>query len=520
MSKMRNKNIFAFVKKEIDLMKFAGILSLIYLLVLHIPFFIYVFDHMDMGFWHQVYLTASLAVFIFAANFMVIYLLIYFLRKVGQFLVGLLVGTSAAAVYFSLTYNVIFDDGIMASVWNTQVSEASGFFNVGMVVAILFCAVLPWILIAVQRVRRGTLKRAASVAGISVGVILLVIAGNLKNTLWIGQHDTELGGLVMPWSYIVNTVRAEQNLNREEQPEIILPDAQITDNEKAAFVLVIGESARRANFSLYGYERQTNPLLGQQERLRCYLCDACDTYTMACTKCILEYKPAKELYEILPNYLYRNGVDVYWRTSNWGNPPVRVAHYAKKETLRETSTAADKMFDGVLVDGLADVIASSDSSKVLVVLHTSTSHGPKYTEKYPKEYEVFTPVSDKVEASARSHEALINAYDNSIRYTDHLLNAVIEQLKTLDGWHTTMLYLSDHGESLGENNVFMHGVPVNIAPREQIEIPFLLWTSDDWREVKPLEEATQHHVFHTVLDYLSVDSPVYDPDMDLFEKRQ
>ena len=110
---------------------------------------------------------------------------------------------------------------------------------------------------------------------------------------------------------------------------------------------------------------------------------------------------------------------------------------------------------------------------------------------------------------------LVNAYDNTVLYTDYLIHSIIEDLKSLPEWRTSMIFVSDHGESLGENNLYMHGVPISIAPAEQIEIPFIVWTSDG-TPLKENDVLTQHHVFHSVLNFLSVDSPAYDESMNIF----
>jgi len=151
---------------------------------------------------------------------------------------------------------------------------------------------------------------------------------------------------------------------------------------------------------------------------------------------------------------------------------------------------------------------------VFVVLHTSTSHGPQYFKKYPKQFERYTPVCTTVEMSKADTEELINAYDNSILYTDYIIHSAIEELRELEGWQSTLIFVSDHGESLGEGNLYMHGMPKNLAPREQYEIPFIIWTSD--RAAVAEQDVDQHHVFHSVLHRLSIDSPVYNPENDIF----
>ncbi len=132
-------------------------------------------------------------------------------------------------------------------------------------------------------------------------------------------------------------------------------------------------------------------------------------------------------------------------------------------------------------------------------MHTSTSHGPTYSKKYPPAFEIFKPVCNSVELGNCIQTELVNAYDNSIIYTDYILHSVIEQLKQLQAYNSTMIFVSDHGESLGEKNLYMHGVPMSFAPKEQYEIPFIVWLSDSTAATKPFKALTQNHVFHSVL---------------------
>ncbi|MGL4581936.1 MAG: sulfatase-like hydrolase/transferase, partial [Flavobacterium sp.] len=281
-------------------------------------------------------------------------------------------------------------------------------------------------------------------------------------------------------------------------------------------VLVIGESARRQNFSLYGYEKQTNPLLSKMDNLYHFDATSCATYTTAGVKCILEHQESNDLYEILPNYLYRNGVEVIWRTTNWGEPPVHIENYKNKEALKQISEDQNSDYDQVLLAGLKQEILSSTKDKIFIVLHTSTSHGPQYNKKYPKEFETFTPVCNSVELANCSQTELVNAYDNTIVYTDYILSRVIEDLKELKQYKSTMLFVSDHGESLGEKNLYMHGLPMSIAPKEQYEIPFIVWVSDNSKKLKPNNNLSQQHVFHSVMNFLSVDSSIYNEQMNIF----
>ncbi len=467
-------------------------------------------------------LLASLVVVMLSLHFMLTYLTLFLLRKVGRVLLAILSVINAVAVYFVFTYHVIIDATAIENVFNTRYSEASGFFNWSLWLFILAAGVLPAVFCLLQPVVIGKAKKMAAYCGASLAVILAVLALNVHQTLWISQHDTELGGLLQPWSYLVNTCRVISFSHDEQAEEIKLPDGRIADSEKAVVVLVIGESARKANFQLFGYRRDTNPLLSRQKGLKVYQATSCATYTTAGSKAILEPKNTDELYELLPNYAFRTGVDVSWRTSNWGEPPIHIEEYLTDSELSLRYPDEDHHYDGILFHGLRERIVSSDKNKVLIVLHTSTSHGPQYADKYPKEFEVYKPVAKNVEEGEKNVAMLVNAYDNTIRYTDYLLSNLIDTLRSMDDWHSAMIFISDHGESLGENKVFMHGLPMKIAPRVQYEIPFLVWTSKDFRRFKPDSQLPavleQHYVFHSVLNLLSIQSPAYDKAFDVFLK--
>src|SRR5690606_26979191 len=333
---------------------------------------------------------------------------------------------------------------------------------------------------------------------------------NASNWLWIDKNSKTLGGLAMPWSYAVNISLFYKHKSEKNEKEILLPNATIKNTEKSVFVLVIGESARSENFSLYGYKKETNPLLSKIENVHHYNAQSCATYTTAGLKCILEHKDTGDLYEILPNYLFRNDVEVIWRSTNWGEPPVHVKNFDNKEALRENCKGESCEFDEILLKGLTEQLLASKKDKILVVLHTSTSHGPTYFKKYPAQFEKFSPVCKSVELANCTQEELINAYDNTIVYTDYILATLIDDLKHLEGYNSSMIFISDHGESLGENNLYMHGIPASIAPKEQLDIPFIVWLSDDSRKLKDSQEYSQHNIFHSVLDFLAVDSPIYD----------
>ena len=500
--------------RQINATVLCAIISIYTLIAYHYPLFKLVVSNIEGGI-NGVIITGGLAVLMLATNFLFSYLFLYLLRGVGKWIIGLSFIADAVTLYFINTYDVLVTDSMMGNVFNTRYSEASGFFSWIAILYVLFLGILPCIFVISRKVDYQDSKRFFKRIGIAFAAMVAMVVININNFTWIDRNATQLGSLLMPWSYTVNTFRYFSAEKKRNQKEILLPDAKITTASKDVVVLIIGESARRENFSLYGYHKQTNPLL-EGEDIVALMAKSSATYTTAGVKAILDHKPSDKLYEILPNYLYRAGVDVIWRTNNWGEPPVHIEKYQKVADLKALYPQADERYDGILTSGLKEVIESSPSDKLFIVLHTSTSHGPIYYSKYPAEFERFTPVCTTVEMASADATELMNAYDNTILYTDYLIHSVIQTLKSVTTRRSAMLFVSDHGESLGENNLYMHGVPMALAPKEQIEIPFIVWSSEGADCVKELKEVGHYHTFHSVLDFLGVESEIFDRDKSIF----
>ncbi len=503
-----------FLKKKLKLPCFVLILTAFTLLAYHIPFFKFVSANVESGF-NAIIIITSLAILMLALNYFFYYLVLYLFRIGGKILLTIFFILNSVTFYFINTYDVFITAKMMGNVFNTQSSEASGFFSCTIFIYILFLGILPSAYLFIQKIDYGKWKGFFANIGISLATAILIALLNMTNWPWIDRNSSTLGSLLMPWSYTINSIRYWNSEHEKNKKEILLPDASIASDDKDVCILIIGESARRENFSLYGYKRDTNPRL-EKDSVSALWAKSDATYTSAGVKAILDHKQTDDLYEILPNYLNRAGVEVIWRTSNWGEPPVHIPTYQRVDDLKKLYPNADGDYDGILFEGLADVINNSKKDKILIIIHTYTSHGPTYFQKYPKEFEKFTPVCTTVEMSKANRQELINAYDNTILYTDWLVDNVISTMKGIKDWKSCVIFISDHGESLGENNLYMHGVPMSIAPKEQIEIPFIVWTSDG-RPIKSDIDATQYHIFHSVLNFLNIKSPIYNKDYDIFK---
>jgi lipid A ethanolaminephosphotransferase len=302
-------------------------------------------------------------------------------------------------------------------------------------------------------------------------------------------------------------------------------------------VIVIGETARADHFALNGYARPTNPGLTKVSGLINYgQAYSCGTDTAQSVPCMFSglgrsgFTNAKaEARENLLDIFEHAGIDVVWRENQAGCKGVCARVPTETLTGHKVPTyyRSSENFDGVLVDGLDARIAKLERDTV-IVLHMMGSHGPAYWKRYSESFERFAPACKDAQFSRCELASIINAYDNTIVYSDHVLARLIEVLAgaASNGVDTGMLYVSDHGESLGEHGMYLHGMPYAIAPEAQIHVPMVVWLSPAMRESRGADQACllrhagtrvgHDHLFHSALGIMQVATRVYDPSLDLF----
>ncbi|HEY7216456.1 MAG TPA: phosphoethanolamine--lipid A transferase EptA [Thermoanaerobaculia bacterium] len=505
----------------------AGLNTALY----HLPLFSFATRNLDLSTFSGILTLISLPVALFLGTAILLTLLALVSRRLLRPLCMVLAAGNAVALYFLLTYHVVLDSTMMGNVFNTDFAEAAEYLHPTLIGYLLALGVLPCWLITRVRLQPSSRLRLAVTA--AAGVLITVGWAYLTAStwLWIDANSKRLGGMVLPWSYVINAGRYELPRMFVSGVQEPLPPATFASTDKTVVMLVIGEAARERNFALYGYDRPTNPLLSNAGVVVLRNPSSCATYTTAAVRCILSNVDSKwtfaRPYEPLPSYLQRNGVDVIWRTHNFGEPPLKVQTYQKAVQLSATCTGAGCAHDEVLLSGLEQRIVNSSSRRIFVVLHQSGSHGPSYYTKYPERFEHFKPVCKSVELSRCTGRELVNAYDNTILYEDYFLFQVIGILKRLQHTSALLLYLSDHGESLGEYGLYLHGVPYAIAPDVQKEIPFIVWMSDEFVrhravDVQSLESQTSHSqrdIFHTVMGAFTMHSDAYMAEYDIFSKK-
>lgn len=296
-------------------------------------------------------------------------------------------------------------------------------------------------------------------------------------------------------------------------------------SKKTVLVIVVGEAARSDHFSLNGYKRETNPQLKTKSVISLREVFSCDTSTAAAVPGIFsklaqkDYSPEKAAAEEnLLDVLKRVGFTIYWLDNNSSSKGV--ASRFEEKNLRDLGKR-----DDILLKNLGTYLKNITGDTV-IVLHQLGSHGPSYYKRYPPEFNVFTPICKTSDIQSCKKEELINTYDNTILYTDYILAKTIEILEQNPQFHTAMMYISDHGQSLGEYGLYLHGTPRLLAPKEQRHIPWIIWISDSFTKEfhinrQNLENSiskkyAHENFFHSVLGLLNIITIDYNKNMDIF----
>ncbi|SFW73745.1 MULTISPECIES: phosphoethanolamine transferase [Pseudomonas] len=490
-------------------------------------------------------MCAAFGLMIFCAFNLVLTLMAF--RPLLKPVLMLLFLISAGVAYFMAQYGVLIDAGMLRNFAETNATEVRDLLSLKLFVYIGLLGVLPcWLLFKTPINYRSWPKELLSkllVGVASAAVIGLVALANYQGLSSLFRNHHELRLMVVPSNYIGASLGyLREQVASAKQPFITVGEdasrnpAWQTHGRKSLTVLVVGESARAENFGILGYNRDTTPTLDKEAGLIAFTdVHSCGTETAVSVPCMFSnmgrknYDASKARNEEgLLDVLKRAGLEVIWRDNQSGCKGT-----CDRVTLQDVSNLKDPALcansecrDEILLQGLQHFIDTLDKDTVLV-LHQMGSHGPEYFKRYPKEYEHFTPVCESNALNNCSRESIVNGYDNTLVYTDHVLSTLIDLLRAnQDKVDTAMLYLSDHGESLGEYNLFLHGTPYMLAPEQQKHVAMLAWFSDSYQKSfsvdthclqlsrdKPL---SQDNLFHSMLGLLEVNSQVYNRDLDLF----
>lgn len=415
-------------------------------------------------------------------------------RAARPVLCGLLMASSALA-YFMHRYGIVFDRGMLVNVLETDLREVSELLSPAFVAWVAALGILPaaltWRVVPHPRGLRGALIDKAVVVMVLLLVFAAAFSAFFSSYASLFRNHRELRLQLVPTNLLAavhGQVRARLATPAELEP-IASDAARVPGAERPArplvVVLVVGETARAANLSLNGYGRTTTPLLAARPELVNFgAARACGTATAVALPCMfldvgraayadgLAYRR-----ESLLDALQRAGLDVWWLDNNSGCKGVcdrvRVIDAARQPLA--VGCPNDGCLDEVLLDLLDERLAAVTRDTV-IVLHLKGQHGPAYYRRYPPPFERFTPVCSSNELDRCEQAAVANAYDNALGYTDHVVDWAITSLEARrDRFDAALLFVSDHGESLGERGLYLHGLPYDLAPAQQKEVPFLAW---------------------------------------------
>jgi lipid A ethanolaminephosphotransferase len=490
-------------------------------------------------------LRGAFAVMVFCA--FNIFLTLFAFKKVLKPVLIALFMISAGVAYFMSQYGVLIDSGMFRNFAETDASEVQGLLSLKLAAYIVLLGVLPSVIVwkvpvNYRRWPREVLSKvvvSAVCAGVIGGVALMNYQG--LSSLFRNHHELRL--MVVPSNYIGASVGyLSEQVKSAQQPFVSIgKDAKLAPDwqqhkRKSLTVLVVGESARAENFGILGYNRDTTPQLKKERGLLTFTdVHSCGTETAVSVPCMFSDMGRKDYsasqarnQEGMLDVLKRAGLDVIWRDNQSGCKGT-----CDRVTLQDVSNLKDPVLcannecrDEILLQGLQSFIDHLDKDTVLV-LHQMGSHGPEYFKRYPKAFEKFTPVCESNALNNCSRESIVNGYDNTLLYTDHILASLIDILRSnQDKVDTAMLYLSDHGESLGEYNLFLHGTPYMLAPDQQKHVPMIAWFSDNYQQSFAVDThclqkernapLSQDNLFHSMLGLLKVQTSVYNPSLDMF----
>ncbi len=460
--------------------------------------------------------------------------------------------TVTSSSYFMLTYGVVIDSSMLANVAQTDVREVRDLLTGAMLAAVLVGVILPGVWLWRQPVRAVPTK---SLLGRQLGVALLafVVAMGL---FWMSFQDiASLTRNHKPLRYMINPFNSVYALTRlavgqaaqAAQPlQAIGEDASLraqpaSEATAPLVVVILGETARAANFGLGGYARDTTPQLRQLQAQGdlVYFTDvkSCGTSTQASVPCMFShlgksaFEGNKERFESVLDVLQRAGLAVLWLDNQSGCKGVcdRVPNVSTTALNVPEFCKDGECLDEVMLHELPKQLAALDPAKrangTVVVLHQMGSHGPAYYKRSPAAMKTFQPECSSHALQNCPPEQIVNAYDNSILYTDHFIAKTVKWLQA-QSRPTALLYVSDHGESLGEKGLYLHGMPYTLAPKEQIHVPMLVWLSQplqrerNWRmaclQAQSTKALSHDHLFHSMLGLTQVSTRLAKPELDLF----
>ncbi|OCG07774.1 hypothetical protein A9G13_06060 [Gilliamella sp. wkB178] len=515
--------------------------------ILNLSFYKQVLAKLPLDSFANISFFLSMPVVVFCVVFI---LLCVFINKwLVKIVASTLVLISSVVSYYMLKFGIIIDRSMLQNTIETNIAESSSLITFELINYILFLGILPTILIIFVKIKTVKIDLyfifkqviIILITFLLVGLIALVFYESYASFM---RNNNKIIKYLLPSNYISAIYSQYQFEKYKNQPFLTIgndayrPKTNLHNaSNKTVVVLIVGETARSQNFALNGYSKDTTPYLTKRNDIISFQnTSSCGTYTAYSIPCMFSNMTRKNYDESLAlrqenvlDILNKVKIDVDWLDNNTGckgvcervqNDNITKKYLASNSQLCQDGTC----YDEVLINELADKLNHIDKDS-LIILHPLGSHGPNYYQRYPAKFKKFTPTCDTNQINNCDLESLVNTYDNTIVYTDFIVNQAIELLQKQQ-FNSMVIYLSDHGESLGENGLYLHSFPYSIAPEQQTRVPFIIWISNSYIKLSNINiQCVKKHskqdfishdnLFHTLLSIFDVQTKEYNSSLDI-----
>ncbi|MCG9722080.1 phosphoethanolamine--lipid A transferase [Shewanella sp. Isolate7] len=531
--------------KTLSANQFTLITALFYVCVFNIP----LFGIVQQGITNQAEVNylfiATIPLFlIFALSFIFSLFTVKYLLKPFFIIVTLI---SSSVFFAALQYGVVFDYGMIENTVQTNSAEALTYLNWSSILNFILTGLLPALLIfkadiVYKPFVKELLHKVAFMFAMLAGIAVIGFF-YYQNYVSFGRNNDQMKRYIVP-TYAIGSMIKYVKVNYFQEPLVYKVQGQdaknltIDENGKPNLVVVVvGETARAHNYEYYGYDKPTNAHTKAFDMIPFRNTESCGTATAVSLPCMFssmdreDYDARRaQAQDTVIDVLDHAGVSLDWLDNDSGCKGVcdRVKHINIELNSDPALCDGHYCYDQVLLNELDKRLAQGIAQDTLIVLHIIGSHGPTYYLRYPEAHRKFVPDCQRSDIQNCSDEELMNTYDNTILYSDYIIAQVISRLEAQeDNADTALLYLSDHGESLGESGMYLHGAPYAIAPDEQIKIPMLAWISPDFAVENGLDKQclrdlagkggfSHDNLFSSLLGLMNVSTEVYRKEMDMF----
>jgi lipid A ethanolaminephosphotransferase len=460
---------------------------------------------------------------------------------------------AAVVQYYMMAYRVVIEPTMVANALQSDLNEVRELLSWRLLASVLIVSALPaWFLwqVDVQRISLASnlWRNAALLLAAALGAAGCAVAMNLKLAPLMRNHPhlrymmNPLATLYSASAVVIEPIFGHRRRWVPLTGVVALGPGYATQAKPPLLVLVVGKAARADHFGLNGYVRDTTPALAARKALSYRDVRSCGTSTLASVPCMFSglgkqaFEARQDDHGNLLDVLQAAGLAVFWlgnQNDTCKGVCDRIPHATAIDRVdpaaRDALCVGDECLDEVMLDGLdarlARLSAARRATGVVLVMHQMGSHGPAYYKRSSPDTKRFSPECKTNVLGDCSHTELVNGYDNSIAYTDRFLSRVIDWLQTQSGhFDPALLYIGDHGESLGEYGLFLHGVPYRFAPEVQKRVPMVTWFSDGMLRRAGLSPScmesgldaplTHDHLYHTVLGLMDVQTASYNVGLD------